>query len=111
MAVAGKEAKDKLMEKIITALSDSYQGTYDNKYYFLSKESGQNKQVCISLTCPKTPVEFGDILNDHLDANGDWDFSKKPCTPTNSVAAKTSPVGITEEEKQNIANLLTKLGL
>lgn len=111
MAVAGKEAKDKLMEKIIAALGDSYQGMYDSKYYFLSKEGGSNKQVCISLTCPKVPVEFGDTPNNHLDANGDWDFSEKPRTPTNSVVAKAPPAEITEEEKQNVANLLAKLGL
>lgn len=111
MAVVGKEAKDKLMEKIIAALGDSYQGMYDNKYYFLSKEGGTNKQVCISLTCPKVPVEFGETANNHQDANGDWDFSGKVSAPTSSVVTKAPPAEITQEEKDNVATLLAKLGL
>lgn len=113
MAVKGTEAKERLMKKIIGAVpAEDYVGCVDKKYYFWSIEDGQKTQVCLTLTCPKTPVEV-DGSNVFVAAsmgmsrdNNRIDFEDMPAVPT---AAKK--VEITEEEKANIAKLLKELNL
>lgn len=95
------------MNKIIAALGDSYLGIYDKKYYFTSSENGEQVQVAIALTCPKTPVEFAANL---AEPDGDWDFTDgetKTATPVSNAA----PAEITEDELNNIAALMSRLGL
>ena len=104
----GNEAKEKLINKIINALGNSYQGTYDKKYYFAEQENGEQIQIAISLTCPKIPIEFDNSVQIN---SGDWDFSDNPKVNNTVAVANAGPAEITEEEKQNIANLLSKLGL
>lgn len=102
----GQEAKAKVANKLAEAFGQDWIGEYDKKYYLWSSESGERVQVCISMTCPKTPIEVATNVNTGSDWN--WDESK----PVAAVAvANAAPAEITEEEKQNIADLLSKLGL
>ena len=102
----GNEAKDKLINKIIEALGDSYLGTYDKKYYFTMPENGEMVQVAVSMTCPKTPVEFADSV----DTDDDWDFTDdKPKTA--NVISNAAPAEITQEEVDNLQALMERLGL
>ena len=104
----GNEAKEKLINKIIEATGDSYLGMYDKKYYFMSSENGEQVQVAISMTCPKTPVEFATNL---AEPDGDWDFTDEKPKVENNAVANAAPAEITEEEVQNLQSLLEKLGL
>lgn len=104
MAAKGNQAKENLIKQIAGALpAGTYIGCYDKKYYFWSTENGEKIQVAITMTCPKNPV--GEI---NLPSNGGIDFTGK-----STVIAPTAaePAEISEEEKNNIAELMRKLGL
>ena len=104
----GNDAKEKLMNKIITNLKDSFIGMYDKKYYFVEEENGEMVQIAISMTCPKTPIQVDTTVST---ATGDWDFSDNPKVNTVVAVSSAEPAEITDEEKQNIANLMARLGL
>ena len=70
----GNEAKEKIINKIIAALQDSYIACHDKKYYFWSEENGQKVQIAITLTCPKSMIS----VDTTADSGGDWDFSDTP---------------------------------
>lgn len=102
----GNDAKEKLINKFIEAAGDSYLGMFDKKYYFLSQENGEQIQVAVSMTCPKSPVEFAATA----EPDGDWDFTDdKPKTAV--AVSNAAPAEITEQEVQNIADLMARLGL
>lgn len=98
----GEEAKTKLINKIIEALGDSYIGCVDKKYYFISYENGSEKQVAISLTCPKNPVAVSGVP---VVRSGGIDFEAEPVL----TAPKTTEVS--EEERQTVADMMRRLGL
>ena len=104
----GNDAKEKLMNKIITNLKDSFIGMYDKKYYFVEEENGEMVQIAISMTCPKTPIQVDTTVST---ATGDWDFSDNPKVNATVAVSSAEPAEITDEEKQNIANLMARLGL
>jgi hypothetical protein len=103
----GNQAKDNLINKFIEAAGDKYLGMFDKKYYFLSPENGEQIQVAVSMTCPKTPVEFADSV----DTDGDWDFTDDKPKTANSAVVNAAPAEITQQEVQNIEELMKKLGL
>lgn len=101
MAV-GEEAKTKLINKIIEALGDSYIGCVDKKYYFISYENGSEKQVAISLTCPKNPVA---VSGAPVVRSGGIDFEAEP------VLTAPKATEVSEEERQTVADMMRRLGL
>lgn len=101
----GSEAKAKVIETIKQAFGKDFLGEYDKKAYVVALENGERVQVAISLTCPKTPVDFGNNVSMDL---GGRDFSD---TTVVVPAVELPPAEITEEEKQNIADLMARLGL
>ena len=103
----GNIAKENLINKIIENLGESYLGTYDKKYYFVMPENGEKVQIAISMTCPKTPVEFATTADD----GGDWDFSDSKPKASAVAVTNAAPAEITEQEQQNIADLMARLGL
>lgn len=98
----GEEAKTKLINKIIEALGDSYIGCVDKKYYFISYENGSEKQVAISLTCPKNPVAASSVP---VVRSGGIDFEAE------SVLIAPKATEISEEERQTVADMMRRLGL
>ena len=103
----GNEAKEKLMNMFIEAAGDKYLGTFDKKYYFMSNEAGEQIQVAVSMTCPKTPVEFSVTA----EPDGDWDFTDDAPKAANVAVSNATPAEITEEEVANIEALMARLGL
>ena len=101
MAV-GEEAKTKLINKIIDALGDVYIGCVDKKYYFTSYENGIEKQVAITLTCPKNPVA---VSGAPVVRSGGIDFEAELVL----TAPKTTEVS--EEERQTVADMMRRLDL
>lgn len=90
------------------AFGQNWIGEYDKKYYIWSNENGEKVQIAISLTCPKTPIEIDNSIS--VDG-GDWDFTDEPKVNNTVAVANAGPAEITEEEKQNLADLMARLGL
>jgi hypothetical protein len=103
----GSIAKDTVIKKIAAAFGEDYIGEYDKKQYVWANDGGERVQIAISLTCPKTPIEIATNL---VEDGGDWDFSDEPKTNVIAVS-NAAPAEITEQEKQNIADLMARLGL
>lgn len=80
--------KEKFVAKIIEAIGAAYLGTQDKKYYF--EQDGT--QIAMTLTCPKTPIEFAE-------------------REQGETAAATPNPEFTPEERKNIENLMWKLNL
>ena len=101
----GNEGKEYVAKKLEEAFGEDYIGLVDKKYYVWAKEAGQMIQIAIAMTCPKTPVEVGTAPAPN--ASDTWDFEDSVRT------INVAPVNneITEQEKQNIADLMARLGL
>ena len=101
MAAKGTIAKENVINAIKETFGDSFVGVYDKKVYIWSEENGEKVQVCLNLTCPKNPV--GAIENYTI---GDRiEFEEE------AVGFPTQTVEITQDEENNIAVLMEKLGL
>lgn len=105
----GNLAKERVEKKIAEVFGGDYIGCIDKKLYLWADDGGEKVQICISMTCPKTPVGG---------ENGELNFSKEPgnkidFTNLSAAAAPNSfkPAEITEQERQNIAELMARLGL
>ena len=97
------------MTKILAeAFGSNFIGEYDKKIYVYANDGGEMVQIAISLTCPKNPIQVDTTVTT---STGDWDFSDNPKVNTTVAVSSAEPAEITDEEKQNIANLLLKLGL
>lgn len=104
----GNDAKIAVVNKIAAAFGGDYIGEHDKKYYVWASENGERIQIAISLTCPKTPIEVATNL---VEPDGDWDFSDDKPKATPVVVANAAPAEITEQELQNLSDLMARLGL
>lgn len=101
----GQVSKDLAVQDIIKGLGTHYLGMADKKIYCEYEENGEMVQVAIALTCPKTPVEF----NTAAEAlTNDW---SGPVSGSAPAPQPQSIPEITQEEKDNLQAMLTKLGL
>lgn len=78
-------------------------GVYDRKLYVWAQDEGEKVQIAISLTCPKNPVTITTPT-----VAGGFDFSGD-----NEVVAPSTfvPAEITQEEEDNLARMMERLGL
>lgn len=88
------EAKDAFASKIINLFPNDYIGTFDKKYYFWSN----GIQVCMALTCPKTPV-------------GESSSPPSAFPQVEEKEIKNTTVEYTPEERATIEKLMTALGI
>lgn len=100
MAIKGNEAKEILINAIINALSDNYLGMNDKKYYFQFDDI----QVAVSLTCPKTPVDFGQKPKTKASTSTEMVNFEEEIDNSTSVE-------VSEEEKDFIVKLMERCGL
>lgn len=101
----GAAAKQAVINRIAEAFGIDFIGEVDKKVYVWATENGERVQIAMALTCPKTPVETPDA------SGGDWNFEDAPAA-TGTVAAPTKTAAeISEAEKKNIADLMSRLGL
>lgn len=104
----GNIAKEAIVKKLAATFGSDFIGEYDRKVYVWENDGGERVQIAISLTCPKTPI----IVDNNVNTDGgDWDFSDTPTTTTTVAISSAAPAEITEEEKENIAELMARLGL
>lgn len=105
-------AKGDMMKKEIAAalknaFGDRWIGEVNKKYYISGRENGETIQIAVALTCPKNMIEVDNAVSAPV---GDWDWSGN--ATAQPVAVHNAPAAeITEEEQNNIAELLAKLGL
>lgn len=104
MAVKGSIAKQAVQKKIEEVFGKDFVGIYSGKTYVWADDGGERVQIAIALTCPK--VEVGPVGSTPGAGN---DFT----IPTEPLAAPSAfePAQVTEEEQQNIADMLKALGL
>ena len=88
------EAKDAFASKIINLFPNDYIGTFNKKYYFWSN----GIQVCMVLTCPKTPV-------------GESSSPPSAFPPVEEKEIKSTTVEYTPEERATIEKLMSALGI
>lgn len=98
MAKANDNVKAYIMKKILELFGDNA-FEYDKKIYVNKMEGGENIQVAISFTCPKTQLEFGTATRD---GGIDFDALEK----INKINVPEPASEITEEELDNVKKLL-----
>ena len=108
MAAKGTLAKENVVKILSDAFGSNFIGEFDKKIYVWANDGGEMVQIAISLTCPKVPIQVDTTATT---ATGDWDFSDSPKMNTTIAVANAAPAEITEEEKENIATLMARLGL
>ncbi len=91
----GAESKQKIIDKILETFEGSF--LYGKELRVPMEEDGQRIEIKIALTCAKTNVG-GD--GDSVESEGEG-----PAPVTTSSAEPT------EQEKQNISELMNRLGL
>ena len=96
----GKEAKERVIEKIKNTFGQDYLGIDNNKVYIWSEEGGERIQVALSLTCPKIP--YGGL--DSMTVGNKLDFSKD----SNKNVSSTE---ISPSEKENIEMIMRALNI
>ena len=101
--VKGTIAKDKVIEKIKDVFGQDYIGLFDKKVYVWAEDEGEKVQIALTLTCPKIPVE---VAENSLDYNTGIDF-----TNDNIISSPVQSTEISSEEKENVRNLMKRLGL
>lgn len=105
----GNDAKKIVTERIKSAFGEDFIDVVDGKIYVTAKENGENLQIAISLTCPKNPVAAGGTpaTTGGLDFGGGLDF--EAMSGGDPIPSKQAE--ISQSEKDNIAELMRKLGL
>ena len=100
MAAKGAEAKLEITNKILELFPGSFK--YDKEIRIPVIENGEEVQIKVSLTAAKVNVERdGGVL----------DFTKKTETTAQTTSAAPQSFEPTEEEKNIVNDLLSKLGL
>lgn len=89
----GAVAKQEVLAKLKEVFPDAFE--YGKEFRIPMMEDGQRVEIKIALTCAKTNV------------GGDGDSVESVGEVPASTLTSTEP---TEEEKQNIADLMSKLG-
>lgn len=98
----GQIAKDYVAKKLAETFGEHYLGEVDKKYYVEAPENGEMIQIAIAMTCPKNPVA---VSNAPVVRSGGMDFEAEPVLTAPKVTE------VTDEERQNIADMMRRLGL
>ena len=96
----GSQAKVNVTNKIANTFGEDWIGEINKKLYVWADDGGERVQISIALTCPKT---FVDAPDKNYVPDNDWSNDGEITQPQKAE--------ITEEEKKNIADLMTRLGL
>lgn len=96
----GATAKVNVENKIREAFGADFVGNVDKKLYVWADDGGERVQICFSMTCPKIPVGVGS-------ENNGIDFDNMPDGGTHT---EFKPAEITDNELENIRELLRKTG-
>lgn len=105
MAARGAESKEKVMETILATFPGAFK--YEKEIRVPMVENGETIQIKVTLTAAKNLIgEGGDVAMPGAEVNS---FATSPApAQLKQNAATMYP---TEEEKANVKNLMTMLGL
>lgn len=102
----GAISKDIVTNKILSMFESSF--VYEKKIYIPMTENGETLQIAVSLTCPKNLVETTGtpIMSKTLDFEH----------PENNVVAvpviaNSEPLEVSQDERDNIEEMMKRLGL
>ena len=98
MAARGAESKEIIIQKILETFDNSFK--FDKEIRIPMEENGEIVEIKVTLTCAKTNVR-NDVST--LEDNQSTEVTKQ--------TAEKNLVEPTEEEKQRVADLISKLGL
>lgn len=112
----GQEAKDKVIAVLQEAFGDSFLGIVDKKVYLLSEENGEATQVCLAMTCPKTPIDTGVVgtpikAGTVLQCKTDPDGKMTDYTGIKGPIPQGGAFEISDEESEKVADLLKELNI
>jgi hypothetical protein len=100
----GAIAKQNVVEKLKQAFGIDYIGESGGKHYLWASDGGEKIQIAVSLTCPKNPIGTVDMSSAF---SGGLDFEAEPIV----AQTKFEPAEITQEETDNLAKMMERLGL
>lgn len=95
----GAESKEKIVQKILDTFENSF--PYEKEIRIPMVENGEDIEIKVTLTCAKVNVGSGVATPVTVK-----DFTSNP-----TVAATTPISEPTVEERENVKNLLNRLGL
>ena len=104
----GSVAKSNITEKLKNFFGTDFAGEADRKLYVWADDGSEKVQIAITLTCPKTNVDFSDNSGGFVEAGpatgivGSYVGKRVTIEPI---------VEMTPEEEKNIAELIRKLNL
>lgn len=98
----GSIAKQNITKQILSTFEGAFEYNGGKEIRVPVYENGELVQIKITLTCAKENVECGADSA----VPGSFPVTNQPVTPE-----RTTPIAPTEDEKQNVANLLRSLGL
>jgi hypothetical protein len=104
----GSIAKENVVKILKKTFGESFIGEYDKKYYVFADDGGEQVQISIALTCPKNPIAVDKSISV---PSGDYDFSDDAIEETAVAVISAEPAEITEQEQENLAKLMSRLGL
>lgn len=96
----GAESKTSVTNKILEMFEGAF--VYGKEIRIPMTENGERVEIKVALTCAKTNV------------GGDTEpsaFAEQPATAPKTIPVFTTLTAPTEEEKQNIQDLMNKLGI
>lgn len=105
MAAKGALAKEEVMNKILAAFPGSFK--YEKEIRIPMMENGEPLQIKVTLTAAKNMVDAGGDVAMPGDQSGAFAATPAPAQ-LKQDAVMAEP---TAEEKQNVKNLMTMLGL
>ena len=91
----GDVAKVYVGDALKKSFGEDFIGYIDKKYYVWANDGSEKVQICINLTCPKSPIPT----------------DKVPAFNTGIDFSDDKPAEISEQEQQDILDLMKKLGL
>ena len=101
----GAIAKQNVENRIRQAFGEDFVGSNGKELFVWSDENGERVQIKIALTCPKTNYSGPDV------SAGAGKSAAKPALDWSDDVNETPPTELTQEEKETVNELLSKLGL
>ena len=98
----GDIAKASVAARIKEAFGADYVGEANKKIYVNADDGGEKMQIAISLTRPTNPI--GEVS---INTGDGIDFTAEPVL----AQTKFEPAEITDQEKENLKELMERLGL
>jgi len=101
----GAIAKQQVENRIRAEFGNDFVGSNGKELFVWGEENGERVQIKIALTCPKTNYTGPDV------ASGSAKPAAKAALDWSDGATETPPTELTQEEKETVNELLSKLGL